>query len=203
MNLKKNNYFYQIYKEFIKNKDNKIILTSWKFNLEGNFKLLDEIDNKFTLDKFQNYNFCLVGKFIDLDVGKLNNKSVYYLIFEISEIIGTNAYKNINIGNKINLIISSKYADNEHYKGIEVFNLIKSNPKLYFDDQSKNIIDLYLEPFTNDDEYFSDQDNLIHWIKIKNDFELEKISNYILRNNKYDKLESTIKSDQIENSVSV
>jgi hypothetical protein len=30
-----------------------------------------------------------------------------------------------------------------------------------------------LEPFINDDEYFSDKDNLIHWIEIKNDFDLD------------------------------
>lgn len=205
MNLNKNNYFLQIYKDFIKNKDKEIILTYWTFNLEGNFKLLDEIDNKFTLDRFDNYNFCMVGKFIDLEVGKLNNKQFYYLIFEISQIIGIklNIYENIKVGHKINLIISSKYADNEHYKGIEVFNLIKSSPKLYFNDNSKTTLNFYLEPFENDDQYFSDQDNLIHWIKVKNDLDLKKISKYILENNKCDKLESIIKSDSIENQVSV
>lgn len=191
--MQKNNYFIQIFRDFIKKKDNEFILTSWVFNYEGNLKPLDQLNQNYTYEKFDDYHFCCIGKFIDLDLKIIKNSLTYMLTFEISEIIGMklNLSEKINIGKKIYLIISSKYADKEHYKGIEIFNLIKYNHDKFTNKSEDQYNFIYLEPYISDDDLFVNFDNIIHWIPKSKINSIDEITEYLVEKKSFNKLNET------------
>jgi hypothetical protein len=187
-----------LYKKYLEQKDNEYILTSWIRNLDfpdkNIYRCLNEIDNVEKKGEFSDFTFILIGKFIDLCM----KDTLLVLTFEITEIINKKQFsskinhlknlfdRNIRVGKKFDLIMSTDDIATYGSNGINMFNYLEygSEDSMtdFYNDDNINIYNYNSLYHTN-----IKGENVIHFIpKPDNIHKIEKYlsSSFIYTDNK-------------------